>query len=105
MQLSDNLVKGVFDNVRNFLIVSAVIGAGVLILRHAPESKTAAYEYVIGGLSVLLGCGLFALNAAHGWMKFTELKLTKVGLVGLQLLYVLVFLEIVQKLWLAKIGL
>ena len=105
MELTDNLVKGVFDNVRNFIILSAVIAAGVLIVRNAPQSQTTEYEYVIGGITILFGFGLFALNAVHGWKKFTELKLTKVGVVCLQLLYVLVFIEIVKQMWVARIGL
>lgn len=105
MQISDNFVKWIFDNVRNFLIASTVIGAGILIIRHAPGSKPTAYEYIIGGLSVLLGFWLFALNVVNGWTKFAELKLTKTGLIALQLLYVFVFLKIMEKLWMVRVGL
>ncbi|MBI3774569.1 MAG: hypothetical protein HY273_03290 [Gammaproteobacteria bacterium] len=105
MDLTDNLVKGVFDNVRNFLLSSVVIAAGILIFREAPQTTTMAYSYTIGLVAVLIGFSLFALNAAHGWKKFTELKISKVYLVVLQVIYALLAIEIVGKLFVVRVGL
>lgn len=104
-KLEDKLVKDIFDNIRNFLISATIMAAGVLVLKSAVESETMYYEYIIGGITVLFSFCLFSLNAVHGWQKFSELGLTKIGLVCLQLLYALVFIEIVGQLWQIKIGL
>ena len=101
---TDALVKGIFDNVRNFILSATVIASGVFIGRHALVEES-CYGLILAAVAVLLGFMLFVLNVIHGWLKFSELELPKIALLLLQTFYALIALEIVGALWEARVAL
>ncbi|OES30955.1 hypothetical protein [Alteromonas macleodii] len=104
MDLSDNLVKGIFDNMRNLVLSSVIISTGILIAKNNLNDTSELYLYVIAGYTILAGLGLFALNVVHAWKKFQETSLARYAVIALSITYALVALEVFRALWLGRVA-
>lgn len=100
--LRDELVKGVFDNVRNYVLASVVISTGVVTARSGFAETIDWYLAVIGIYIVLIGFSLFSLNVVHAWKKFQELNLSKWIFIATSTTYTLITIEFVRTLWVSK---
>ena len=103
MQFDDNLVKGIFDNIRNFIISSTIIACGMLIFKNESIPWKFMYHHVIGGYTIFIGFVLLAINIVHGWKKMETFEMNKFALLCLYLLYALVSIEIVGQLWFSRV--
>jgi hypothetical protein len=105
MQLTDNLVKSIFDNIRNFVLSSVVIAISVIILRDNYAADHNAYEYFIGAIALIAGLSLFSLNVVHAWKKLDSIISNLWLKIPLLVLYALVAIEFVRVLWVIRVGL
>lgn len=104
MQLKDNSIKDLFDNLRNFIISSTIIACGFLIFKNDSLPWKAMYHHVLGGYTIFIGFVLLGINIVHGWKKMESLKMKKLSLFCLYLLYALFSIEVVAQLWFLKIN-
>ncbi|HCH5589361.1 TPA: hypothetical protein NKZ51_004730 [Vibrio parahaemolyticus] len=105
MKLTDEFVKSIFDNIRNFSLSALVIAVSIIVLRDNHVGCQDWYFYFIGGVIFILGIVLFSINATHAWKKFQESIPNKCVLVGLAILYILIAIECVRVIFTLKVGL
>jgi len=103
-ELKDEFVKGVFDNVRNLALSSVVISTGVIIGRNGFGDRIDWYLAIIGIITIIIGLGLFSINAVHAWTKFQKLDIPKYGIAVFYITYALITLEFVKALWIGKVA-
>ncbi len=105
MQLSDELVKSVFDNIKNFVLSSVVIAISVIILRDNCAGNGYIYQYIIGSITFLAGIGLFAFTLSDAWKKIDSvISCLWIKLPAL-IIYALVAIEFIRVLWVMKMDL
>ena len=100
-KLSDGLVKGIFDNVRNLVLASLVIATGVTICRSGLGVAGGGYEIIIGAATIVFGFALVSLNVVHAWSKFQSGRVKALVFTG-SIFYALVAFEFVKVQWLAQ---
>jgi hypothetical protein len=105
MQLTDNLVKSIFDNIRNFILSSVVIAISVIILRDNYAAEQNLYQYFIGAVALISGIVLFSINVTHAWKKLDSVISSKWFKIPTLVIYALVAIEFVRVLWVIRVGL
>ena len=103
MKLTNELVKDIFDHVRNYIISSTVIAAGILIGRHGVNAEAKYYELTIAILTIILGIALFALNATNGLRRVSDSRLSKMKKFGAFFFYAIISIGFVGQLWMMDI--
>ena len=103
MKLTDNFVKGVFDNIRNFVLSSLVIAIAVITLRDNYTNDQDLYLYSIGGIILSVGFLLFSLNTTHAWKKLDEFFENKPTKITIMIVYALIAIEFVRVLWTLRV--
>jgi hypothetical protein len=78
--LDDDLVKMIFDNVRNITLCALVSWAGTSLYLH-PRPPAALLEKLVGGMLIYASLLLLALNLLHGIKKLWELRVPRLFLV------------------------
>lgn len=88
--LKDEIVKLIFDNIRNTGLAVLVFWAGS-VLYFLPAKSSANSEPIVGGMLMIAGILLLMLNILHGIKKIIELaKPRTVGVIIAAIFYVLV---------------
>lgn len=103
MKLTDELLKSIFDNVRNLILSSVVIAVAVLIIKNNLGTELQLYFLVLGGVTLILGVILFSINVVSAWLKLDLLIIARWKFYSVALLYSWVSIEFVRFLWVGKV--
>ena len=97
-KLNAKLLQEVFVLFRNYLIITSFLAGSLLYLKSSVGSETAIFSYFIGGIAAFSCIVLYALNIVLSWQKLAETKLSKFAVVGIQIIYGWVIMEILPSL-------
>ncbi len=103
MKLTDELLKSIFDNVRNLILSSVVIAVAVLIIKNNLGTESQLYYIVLGGVTLILGVILFSINVVAAWLKLDVLIPSRWKFYSAALIYTWVSIEFVRFLWVGKV--
>jgi hypothetical protein len=96
---TDDVVKGVFDHVRNLGICAAVFGAAAWKWRNMPATGLAHYmDFAITGVLAAFGIWLFFLNQVHGIVKLDRAGASPRIIAFVQLTYSAIAVSVIGSL-------
>jgi len=94
-KINEKLLQELFDILGNYLIITLFLAGSLLYLKSSIGSEIAIFSYIIGGIAVFSCIVLYALNIVFSWQKFAETNLSKFTVIGIQIIYGWIIMEIV----------
>jgi hypothetical protein len=101
--MSDEIIKTIFDHLRNMLIGSTFLALAVLLTRSGVDSGS-IYQFAVGFISITGAFSLLAYNSIHGIKKLHEI-LPRIYAIIISVIYYPIIIELIRISWSAKIGL